>query len=524
MLGTVEKTRTEAESYIELKVREIRESIFYFIDNFVSIEDKDKPGIVLPFKLWYKQAKSLEKIISNRLVILLKARQLGFTWLILTYAIWRMISIAGYSVFALSKKEDPDAKELIRRLKFILKHLPPWLIREKQGSLENYSGLTWESTAMKITVFHPMLEPSTFQSMTSAPDSGRSFTANLVFLDEWAYQEWAEEIWTGAYPLINRPTGGQVIGLSTGKRGTFFEKEWNRAVSGESNFVPIFLNVWADPRRNQPWYDQTKIDLPNTHRREYPLTAEDAFAVGEGAFFEEWNEDVHVIDHWEPPKDWAIYGAYDPGFASNACFKWYAISPDEWAICFREYYPHRVIDTEQTKFIYEHSKYEDGTQFQFYDIVADTDAWVKSRDTGLSTCEIFAKYKLFMRQADKAHEIGYRRQHQWLKPFSGKDGKPMAMLRFTKDCANTRRCYPAAEQSKTNPEDIDGKCEIHPIDCDRYFCMSRAMPKKIVVEHGIQTGPDARRTPYKEPIVSDIIKEQQKQWKQTKRHVGTGNW
>jgi len=511
--ATLEKLSTEAECYIELLFRKIRENIFFFIENYVCIEDRDSKETAIPFKLWPKQIQALEKIVAKRLVIVLKARQLGLTWLVLTYSVWKMVTRSGYSIVALSKKEDPDAKELIRRLTFILKHLPTWLVMDKSKAPENYSGLTYSATSLKITVNHPNLEPSSFQSMSSAPDSGRSFTANLVFLDEWAFQEWAEQIWDGAYPLINRPTGGQVIGLSTGKRNTLFEKEWNRAVSGESNFTPIFLSWKTDVRRDTAWHEQTKLDMPNSYRNEYPLNPEDAFTVGQGAFFEEWDEDVHVVDFFEPPKEWSIYGSYDPGFATNACFKWYAINPDGKAICFREYYPHKTTDEDQAKEIVKMSCYNDGkkqtrtfkvnaktdtertvtvdvegTPFVFDRIVADTDAWVKSRDFGKSTAALFDEFGINMWQADKAVSTGWRRLHKWLQPYIDQHGDKTALLTFTKNCQNTRRCYPSAEGSRTNPEDISNSCEHHVCDVDKYFCASRPEPKIITTRQELGQG------------------------------------
>jgi len=110
------------------------------------------------------------------------------------------------------------------------------------------------------------------------------------------------------YPTVNRPDGGQVIGISTADMGTLFEEIWNAAVAGENDFYPIFLPWHADPRRTREWYEQTKRNMPNTYRREYPATPEEAFTAGSGAFFPEWDHDVHVIDEpgWYPPKDWRI--------------------------------------------------------------------------------------------------------------------------------------------------------------------------------------------------------------------------
>jgi len=479
------KQVTEEEEKNILAVLEAEEkdhcknSCEYFIDSLVYIEDKDVPGTVVKFSMWPGQRNVISAFIVQRLSIILKARQLGLTWLALAYAVWCMIYRAGFAVVGLSRG-DTEAMEMVERVAFILRYLPKWLIRDKKEVPKSYRGLTYEITAHLITINHPGSEAATFKAFAASPDSGRSFTANLVIIDEWAFQAFAEAIWTSAYPTINRPTGGQVIGLSSGKRNTWFEFLWNQAKSGKNSFFPIFLNWRTDPRRDDRWYADTKSNLPNTYKQEYPSTESEAFAVGQGAFFEEFSDEIHVPEkHWEPPHDrrWPIMGSYDPGFSSNACFKWYTVSPDGWARCFREYYPHRTTDMEQVKEILKRSVYADGSNMDFYYIVADSDAWTPSRDSGKSTATIFAENGLSMRQADKDLSNGWRRLHEWLRPFVGKDGKTMeALLTFTYDCANTIRCYPAAEQSKTNPEDISNASEHHAIDCDRYFVMSRPLP------------------------------------------------
>jgi len=455
-----------------------RRSVVDFMEEALYIEDRDVTGLAIRFKLWDEQRDVVEKMVSDRLLIVLKARQLGLTWLALAFAVHELIFKHGFSVVALSKREDPDAKELTRRIEFMLRYLPKWLIREHRGKDKNWGGLTWESTTFSITVYHPGKESSVFQSMTSAPDSGRSFTANLVILDEWCFQQFAEEIWSAAYPTINRPTGGKVFGLSTGKRGTLFETLWNKAVRKENTFTPIFLPWWVDPRRTREWYEQTKRDLPNTYRAEYPSTPEEAFMVGEGAFFPQWDIDIHMINEpmWYPPDYCQIVGSYDAGYGSNACFKWYAVFPDGRAIGFREYYPRQVTDGEQAKTILKMSMKPDGNPENLGLIPADPSCWNKQSGTGESTAEVFLKNGLRLTPADNNLVNGWRRLHEWLHP--NEDGIPG--LRFTISCANTIRTYPACEQAKTNPEDICKTSEHHCQDVDRYFVMSRPMFKKIV--------------------------------------------
>lgn len=441
----------------------------YFLARFVYIEDPENQQKRMSlFAVWTGQRKVAAAFFRYRRIITLKARQLGLTWLTISYALWRMMFNPGYKVVALSKREQ-DAKEMVRRLEFILRHLPGWMIVEKKNTPKNWQGLTWESTTLTITIHHPPVdgehqEDTTFTSMSAAPDSGRSFTADLVILDEWAFQPWAREIYSAAYPTINRPTSGQVIGLSTAKRGTLFEDIWNAATKGLNNFYPIFLPWWTDPRRDKKWHEDTIRELPLTHRAEYPATPEEAFTVGEGAFFPFWDPDQHVLKSvpgYYPPSYCLLYRAYDAGFGSRACCKWYAVYPHGKAICYREYYPHQVIDTIQAKTIKEMSVTPNGEPESIYMTVADPSAWNKQSGTGESTAEIFAQEGIYMSAADNNLHNGWRRLHQWLYPIQDKDFGESPSLMFTYACGNSIRTYPSCEQSKTNPEDISKDSEHH---------------------------------------------------------------
>jgi len=466
-----------AELKRKVKAELWRRNCLEFIEEAIKIEDRDAVGLAIPFRLWPAQANVVSTFLTERLTIVLKARQLGLTWLALAYAVWNMVFTSGFSAIALSKREV-DAKELVRRVEFILRYLPDWMIREKKDKPKGWKGLLWSSTSLSVTIEHHKQEAAWFQSLTASRDSGRSFTASLVILDEWAFQPFAEDIYTAAYPSINRPDGGQVIGLSTGRRGTFFEKMWNGSINKENSFVPIFLSWRADPRRNDQWHEKTKTDLPTTFRAEYPETMDDAFTVGEGAFFPQWDPDFHIVDEpgWYPPPECQIHCAYDPGYGSRACFKWYAVFPGRPTVIvgYREYYPHQVSDPEQAKTIVEMSKDPHGVPENILSIRADPSAWNKQSGTGQSTAEIFSEHGLTLLRGDNDLSNGWRRLHQWLAIRYDEEGNKLPpLLRFTRGCANTIRTYPACEQSVTNPEDISNKSEHHAQDTDRYLIMGR---------------------------------------------------
>lgn len=490
----------------ELDRRECRRSCRKFIKRHVKIEDLDSPGIVMPFRLWLGQLKALRAFLRKRLIVVLKARQLGLTWLTLAYAAWRLIFTPGYRVVAISANED-KAKELIRRMVFILEHLPPHIIRRRKGCDPRYTGPVYDDMSLSVTIYHRKGEPSIFQGLPATPGAGRMFTANLLLIDEWAEQQFARDIWTGAYPIVNRPTGGQVIGLSTMVVGTLFDEICRGAEEGTNDFHEVFLDRWTDPRRDQEWFEKTKRAFPNSWRSEYPASPEEARSVQKGAFFEEWQEEIHVpVDHWEPPNDprWPIIGVYDPGY-NQACFKWYTVSPGVdgfprgWVRCFREYYPKNTIDSVQAQEILRLSCYGDGkrqkiwlpkrgmeievpgTPFKFRTILMDSSAETPSRGTGKSTAAVFRDYGIHMIAADKRDvENGWRRLHEWLapRPYPGREdtGVSTAYLTFTKDCGASRRTYPACVQSKSNPGDISADTPHDPQDCDRYLVMYQPKP------------------------------------------------
>ena len=454
--------------------RIVRESCEAFVNEWVQMDEVDDPT-PHPFHLWPAQETVLDAFTEGGKHIVLKARQLGLTWLALAYALWRMLTRPGYRVVALSRSED-EAKELVRRVAFILTYLPWWLVQPGRPS---GPVIGWQSSSMTVTITHPSGRVSSFIAFPASPNAGRSFTASLVLIDEWAFQQYAEEIWSAAFPTINRPNSGEVIGLSTGARGVLFERMWRDARAGRNFFKPIFLPWWSHPERTQQWYNETKANLPNSYRREYPANEEDAFSAGAGAFFPEWSDPVHVAfaDDWYPQGDsWRIVIAYDPGFSTRASCHWYAIHPDGWSVGYREYYPQRVTDADQAAEIRRLSATPKGEREQIFAFLIPTDARLKSSETGNCTWDTFEANGWRLTAANNNRINGWRVLHECLKPFEGQDGKQTALLRFTRACPESIRHFPAGTQDKNNPEELNYS-EDHVIDDARYFVMAGIAPK-----------------------------------------------
>ena len=122
--------REKVEAIRQDQIERCRSSIDFFIDNYGHIEDKDslENGGIAEFKMWDAQREALHSIMSHRWNVILKARQLGFSWLMLHVAAHTLL-FPGKTVIGLSRTEE-EAKELVRRLGVIFTYMPE-LIAEK---------------------------------------------------------------------------------------------------------------------------------------------------------------------------------------------------------------------------------------------------------------------------------------------------------------------------------------------------------------------------------------------------------
>lgn len=336
----------------EIERRKILRDEVYFFENYVYIENKD--GAVnersILFKMFPEQKRVLQEINENKLNIIIKARQLGMTWLAVGHGLKKTLEIPQYTVVILSQTED-YMQEAINRFEYIIQRLPKWLIREYNKDTKQLDSIyLYEKLSDEIVIYHPTDENgtriiSTIKGLVSTEKAGRSITADLIIFDEWAYHESAEAVFQAAYPTINRPDSGCFIGISTNKRGSYFEDIVKDCIdNGDMGFNLIFLNVFADPRRTREWYDQTKKTLKNTWMAEYPETIDQALSAGELTAFPEFSPKIHVCEPFPIPSHWTRWAAVDNGYRDS--FAWYkgAIDEDGTTYIYYEYTRDRQKD------------------------------------------------------------------------------------------------------------------------------------------------------------------------------------
>ena len=239
----------------EQQVREyikMHDSCSYFINNYCHIYDVVVREWVL-FKLWPFQENALRVILEEKEVDILKARQLGYTWLNLCVGLWEMIfrPIAQELLFSL---REIDAKYLLseERMRGIFNRLPDWLrdpLKSSDPKLDD-SKLIWTLTNGSTARAFPV-------------GRGDGYTATRAIIDEYDLLSNDQQI---QMELTVRPTvkaGGKLVRLSkvdkkkpTSPFKKRFRKKWR------NNERRAIFSAWSDhPGRDEEWYNEELEEL-----------------------------------------------------------------------------------------------------------------------------------------------------------------------------------------------------------------------------------------------------------------------
>ncbi len=435
--------------------------LLYFVKNYCYFEDKDSEKVLVPFKPWREQEEALISIRDNKFNLFLKARQIGITWVALFYCVHELVFSPGHTVIAISKSQN-DANELVRRFGVILSQMKELLLG---------GGVSFKAKKSEVVLNFAGGEKSVFKSFAASKSAGRSFTANILLIDEWAFQEWAREIWTSAYPTINRPTGGKVIGISTIKRGTLFEELW----ISENNFKKIFISAFADPKRDAVWYERTKRDIGERILQEYPRTADEALADVGGRFFYEFDPVKHICEPFEIPRDWEVYSAMDYGLDMLAHYK-IAVDSERNVYVFHEIYKSGLIVSAASELIHKADGYN-GEDWKLPRVrLAPPDLFTRELTSGKSQAVAFEENGIRLTKSSNNREAGWLALKELLKPVLTPSGVFMPKMKIFATCKNLIRTLSAIMVDEKNPNDCARNPHelTHAPDALRYFAVYRS--------------------------------------------------
>ena len=179
----------------------------YFLMKYCMIQHPIKGKI--PFALYDFQQKTVKQFVDNRFNVILKARQLGISTLTAGYSLWMMTFFQDKNILVIATKQD-TAKNLVTKVRVMHANLPTWL--KQRCTEDNKLNLRYTNG-------------SQIKASASGPEAARSEALSLLILDEAAFIDKIDDIWTASQQTLT--TGGSCIALSTPNGvGNWFHRTW----------------------------------------------------------------------------------------------------------------------------------------------------------------------------------------------------------------------------------------------------------------------------------------------------------
>ncbi len=259
---------------------------------------------------------------------------------------------------------------------------------------------------------------------------------------------WATDVETGE--VLKYPSGHGRAGEPLFKR----------------RFIPAMLsdNPYLSEQGD---YETMLLSLPE-HQRKQLL--EGNWDVAEGAAFSEFNRKVHVVESFQVPKNWIRFRSCDYGYGSFSAVLWFAVSPDEQLIVYRELYVSKVLAKDLARMVLDLESNDGTIRYG----VLDSSCWHKRGDTGPSLAEQMIGEGCRWKPSDRSAGSRVAGKNELHRRLQVDDFTEEPRLIIMENCTNLIAQLPILPLDKNNPEDIDTKINFdHLYDALRYGVMSR---------------------------------------------------
>ena len=257
-------------------------SFEFFLDAYVYIEDKQTKRAI-KLELWDSQRSVLPKYLDERLVIIIKAHQLGYTWIMVAcYCLWRAITKPLEHIVVNSFNEDVGI-EILKRLDFIKLRLPTWLVppivKETTQTIE-FEHLDKQNNAVL----------SIIQVIPATTKGSQSKTPTCLIIDESAQNRYVAQTYMASKPGIDSANGKIVIisnSIKDAPGWPFTRSTYQGSMKGENSFNRIFLPWQAHPGRSGDFkaHQLNEGMTEEDFSQRYPETEDEAISVLTGSYF-----------------------------------------------------------------------------------------------------------------------------------------------------------------------------------------------------------------------------------------------
>lgn len=223
-----------------------------YIQTFLKIKTKNNE--IVPFRLNEPQQR-LYGVIRNQArqkkpirIIILKARQMGFSTLTEALIFHRTATKANVNSLIIAHKDDATTN-LFNMSKLFYSELPPLMKPQRRAS--NAKEIIFDAPVRREDI--PGLN-SKIKCATAGGDGvGRSDTFSNVHISEFAFWTGNKmETLNGLLQSVPSTAGTMVIVESTANGFDEFKRLWDAAVNKENDFIPVFF----------PWFDLAEYSKP----------------------------------------------------------------------------------------------------------------------------------------------------------------------------------------------------------------------------------------------------------------------
>ncbi len=245
----------------ELARREFREFLKY-----VWVFEPPPGRGKIKFEFWPHLEEMIEALPREPLIVWLKARRNGASWLVAAYVVFLCQQKGAYC--PISSLGEKEAMEFLFKVKHVWANLPEEL-RWGLLTTDSRTELKWGDEGSHVEA-HP-----------STPNAGRGGAITLAVIDEADFHEYLDLYYYAVKPSVD-DSHGQLFMISTvnyATRESLFKTTYDQAPS--NRFKKYFHGWRVRAIRDQRWYDETRATYPDKAKfeKENPETDSEALAA-----------------------------------------------------------------------------------------------------------------------------------------------------------------------------------------------------------------------------------------------------
>lgn len=434
------------EHFIELI--KCRENPYVFFCKYLYTVERKKGKMKFPEYPYLK--KLVDVLKKERLVVILKSRQMLISWTVTAFVVWDMLFNRNSDNLFISKRKD-EAIELLRRAKYIFDNLPEWMKPE--------IGVNTKS------VFELKEKNSRIISLPATPDIGRTYSPNRVFADEMAFIPHDREIFSSLQPALDG--GGAFIGVSTSNGPNTKHAELLLGVP-ENGWKRIDIHYALNPEKNETWKKEAKKGISEEDwKREQEM---DLYSCG-NLVYEIFNESDHII-YYSICETMRTFRGIDFGYHTPVVL-WGQLTSDDKLIIFDEW----VGDNNTTEEMIEAIKMIDkkhGIDEENVEMTYCDPAGSAKNDEGISPVEKLKEAGIKVNFRSSGVLAGVNLVREKLRSADGR-----ISLLVSKNCERLISDFRGYRKKEKSDEPKKDGITDHTMDALRYMVINIFQKRKI---------------------------------------------